>query len=188
MIDLDSTCLAPTHTAISGMPYAAGLWPKYLRWAWRCASTENPAECTIAARWTMNPDEYLDERTGELDGCSWDLCSRCARDPQPMGFGSPRRCAFPAGVFSTDNWSCASLDLLRAHVDRGEEERNGVKVVHTETDQRAGIMPFLDGTVLVLGMYKHRGRTEAAVVIDGPIARPLTLAEVDRWVREELNR
>lgn len=46
-------------------------------------------------------------------------------------------------------------------------------------DQRLVTLILPSGAFLVLGIYKHRGRTEAAVVIDEAVVRPLTLANVD---------
>ena len=98
-------------------------------------------------------------------------CPRCAADPQPENYGSPRRCAFPEGVFVADNWACASMDVVRSREDDGESIAN-------RCDQRLVTLILPSGAFLVLGIYKHRGRTEAAVVIDEAVVRPLTLADV----------
>lgn len=61
-------------------------------------------------------------------------CPRCVADPQPQGFGSPRRCAFPAGTFDPDNWACASMEIIR-----GLEETHG-EAVANEYDQRVVVV------------------------------------------------
>jgi hypothetical protein len=102
------------------------------------------------------------------------LCPRCAADPHPRDFADPRRCAFPAGTFDPDNWQCASMAIVR-----GLEESHG-EAVANGYDQRVVIVILPSSAFAVLGVYKHRGRTEAAVVIHGekPV-RPLTLADID---------
>lgn len=102
------------------------------------------------------------------------MCPRCAADPHPRDFGSPRKCAFPAGVFDPDNWSCASMDIIR-----GLEETHG-EAVANEYDQRVVVVVLPSRAFAMLGVYKNRGRTEAAVVIDhAKPPRPLTLADID---------
>lgn len=102
-------------------------------------------------------------------------CPRCAADPHPADFGSPRRCAFPdGGHFNPDNWACASMDIIR---QAGEDAED---TVANEHDQRVVIVVLPSTAFAVLGVYKHRGRTEAAVVIHGTDPpRPLALADID---------
>lgn len=102
-------------------------------------------------------------------------CPRCAADPRPEGFGSPRKCAFDdEGTFTADNWACASMDIIR-----GFEESHG-EAVANEYDQRIVVVILPSSAFAVLGVHKNRGRTEAAIVIDNAKPpRPLTLADID---------
>src|SRR5690606_33150825 len=103
-------------------------------------------------------------------------CPRCKADPQPEGFGDPRRCAFPNGVFVTDNWSCATMGHLRDLVDElceayGTADEHVYSLyIDPDTDD-------LPRGFLVLQVYKRRGQTQGAVYFDADAGghRELTL-------------
>lgn len=103
-------------------------------------------------------------------------CPRCAADPQPEGFGSPRNCAFKTGSFTPDNWNCATMHHLRVLAD---DESKSVQTWHN--DQTATLTPVGNcGEFLVLGWYKRRGRTEQAFILnDINFPMPLTLAQAN---------
>jgi hypothetical protein len=105
------------------------------------------------------------------------LCPRCAADPQPAHFASPRRCAFlEDGSFTPDNWSCATLGALLRITDMKEaygddESMQSIPVRVADED---------DSGFLVLNRYKQRGCTSSAVHVgDFWPPKPVTLALVD---------
>lgn len=111
-------------------------------------------------------------------------CPRCAADPQPATFGSPRNCAFTAdGQFAPDNWNCATVSALL--------DLAGKRLVEVEGDDESmQIVPAVanwmeegTGGWLVFTRYKHRGRTSSAVFA-GDFWPPqhLTLELADRVI------
>jgi len=103
-------------------------------------------------------------------------CKRCEERGHPASFGSAPKCAFEEGEFSSDNWNCATMNELRAIAEEREVWNQ---------DQYCSIIPVPEseddcGEFLVLGWYKHRGKTEAAWVIDedwAPTRLDLPMAE-----------
>ena len=84
--------------------------------------------------------------------------------------GSDPRCAFQSETFSSDNYQCATMNILR---DLCEESR-----IWNE-DSHCAAIPFgVNGFFLVLSWYKSRGRTDGAWVVhcDGMEALTLTQA------------
>lgn len=82
-------------------------------------------------------------------------CRLCVADPHPKEFKTPRKCAFESEFFNSDNWNCATLNLLRAGKDNESYS----------ADQTLKVIPH-SGTFLLLGFYKGRGRTEVVAVLD----------------------
>lgn len=122
-------------------------------------------------------------------------CPRCAADPQPDGFGSPRDCAFDAtGAFDTSNWNCATLaELMAGATEDGENiwgDDESMQIIPTrldvmsedeDSDVRAGW--------IVLTRYKSRGRTTSAVHVgDFWPAQPVTLALVNATIARQQER
>jgi hypothetical protein len=98
-------------------------------------------------------------------------CPRCRTRGQTWNGGAPK-CGFPQGVFDEGNWNCATLNALRDLVDE-------TRALWSE-DQYAALI-LLDGDFIVLGWYKHRGRTEEAwLMSDG--MQPLTLDDAERFL------
>lgn len=112
------------------------------------------------------------------------LCPRCAEDPQPEGFGSPRRCAFDeSGAFTSENWNCASLSALLSDsdvdctVEGYNQSMNHVRAYRQDED---GAWDDGHDGWIVLTRYKHRGCTSSAVHVgDFYPPRPVTLALVE---------
>ena len=70
--------------------------------------------------------------------------------------GSDPKCAFESGVFSTENWNCATMNLLRDSTDwkrRDDMDAGSIGVIHTVWGY------------LVMLWYKDRGRTTDAYII-----------------------
>jgi len=97
-------------------------------------------------------------------------CKLCKERGKPESFGSDPKCAFPDGVFTSDNWNCATMNALR---DIAGSYRHG------NEDQYAEVIPATDDdecTHIVLTWYKSRGRTEGAwMLFDDRPPEPLTL-------------
>lgn len=117
-------------------------------------------------------------------------CPRCAADPQPAGFGSPRNCAFEeGGAFTSDNWNCATIEAILARDDMED---------HRLTDESMQAVPwwfeyevteyFGGGTDtaqhgwILTTRYKWRGQTDAACYFGRDGAQPLTLALADAFL------
>ncbi len=99
-------------------------------------------------------------------------CAACKKRGQTWA-GDPPKCAFTSGIFSDDNWNCATMNDLR---DIAEE----IGMLHRNDEIGSfGMVPFEDGEcsgTIVLAWYKNRGRTEHAHF----------LTEHDKWVIEPL--
>lgn len=116
-------------------------------------------------------------------------CKRCSQDPGPHQtenwYIDARQCGFDdAGRFRTDNWRCATLLALRDLIDAAA---HGYE--HWSEDQRCHVLPIRNTpTFLIVSVYKHRGRTEGAWVLDQTEMVPLTLeaAETILEIRHEM--
>ena len=103
--------------------------------------------------------------------CPW--CKSRYRDGRPSNFASDPRCGFDwKGVFTSDNWQCAGLSILRGA---------GYEREVWSDDQHCTIVPMSDCRFIVLSYYKHRGRTEGAWVVEGSDVRPLTAGDVYQY-------
>lgn len=103
-------------------------------------------------------------------------CGRCERRGKNWTGDDPR-CAFSeSGDFLNENWNCATMNALR------ECARVREAVVWSE-DQNAAVLPW-EGIFIALSWYKSRGKTDLAVVFDGPDARRLTLDEAEEYLGE----
>ena len=106
-------------------------------------------------------------------------CPRCVQKygevGRPANFESDPQCAFPDGVFTTDNWMCSTMSDLRriAETNRTWFEDSTVGVVPFESDDYGCAF-------IVLKWYKSRGATEMAVLFnrdDDPVRITLGIAD-----------
>ena len=106
------------------------------------------------------------------------ICERCKQRGQTWN-GSPPECAFEQGVFSPDNWNCATMNDLR---DMCEDDAT----VWNE-DHNACVLRGADAcTHVVLYWYKQRGNTEGAwMLYDHRPPAPLTLAEAELMIAND---
>lgn len=81
--------------------------------------------------------------------------------------GDDPRCAFINGVFDSDNWNCATMNILR--------ELLCSNIVFSE-EEKCGVIPF-NGWFIILFWYKNRGRTNQALIKDEGGVRTLTLED-----------
>ncbi len=111
-------------------------------------------------------------------------CARCAADPQPKHFGSPRTCAFTdTGAFTPDNWNCATIGVLMGHMERTEHsgDDESMQVISVPAKADDGYL-YTCGWIVLAG-YKHRGCDSSAMHVgDFWPAEPLTLALADRVI------
>jgi hypothetical protein len=106
------------------------------------------------------------------EGATTYRCPRCIERGQTWP-GDPPKCSFTAdGVFTRDGWNCATMAVLRDYA--------ASSAVWSE-DQYAAVLPF-DGEHLVLSWYKHRGRTDVALVLHDYGPEPLTLEAAEEWI------
>jgi hypothetical protein len=94
--------------------------------------------------------------------------------------GSDPECAFRSGVFSGDNWNCATMSCLR-----DVAEKLGLCWRNDDSAGSIGYVPAEEGYI-VMTWYKNRGQTgNALVVCDDQEHAPLSLevAEdtLERW-------
>lgn len=99
-------------------------------------------------------------------------CKLCRERGKPW-HGDDPRCAFETGVFSPENWNCATMNALRERARelgttfRDDNAAGSIGCVPVETDDFNGYV--------VLVWYKDRGRTGNAILLcDDEPPRPLT--------------
>jgi hypothetical protein len=95
-------------------------------------------------------------------------CERCKKRGKTWK-GSDPECGFKSGVFSPENWNCATANALRELVKDS---------VHWSEDQSLGVKS-IDGTFMVVSWYKRGGRVEGIWIVDGQDKREITLAEAE---------
>lgn len=104
-------------------------------------------------------------------------CPRCQQRGWPALFKDEPKCAFEGDMpdlapFNEDNWNCATMNALREVAEAG--------AVWSD-DQWGALIPVgATGNMILLGWYKHRGRTEQArVMLSRGQMAPLTLATAE---------
>ena len=113
--------------------------------------------------------------SGEAVRCSTVVsCHRCIARGKTWSGDEPK-CAFRDGIFTTDNWNCATANALREIVPADNWNNND--------DQHACLITGSESLHVLLTWYKSRGRTEGAWMIecDGKI-KPLTIEEAERVI------
>lgn len=108
-------------------------------------------------------------------------CPRCATRVKTWKGDDPK-CAFPDGVFTADNWNCATMNALR-----DVQESRGNVTAYMDDEWAATlpvrIDPPVDGdpTVFFIIMqgYKRRGRVQQAYEMTDEKVAPLTLATAE---------
>ena len=105
-------------------------------------------------------------------------CRLCSITPPDLTFASPRQCAFTTGVFTTDNWQCASMNHLRGLAE---------PVRQYGFDESAAVMWVGDEdsvTFVLIEWYKNRGATRTCLIRSKRgVWRPPTVQEIDVLVR-----
>lgn len=89
------------------------------------------------------------------------MCKLCLERGKTW-IGSDPKCAFENGVFSPDNWNCATMSKLRAI-----SEKLDLTMIHN--DVGFGVVPF-DGEnfhgYIVMTWYKNRGKVSNAQLMN----------------------
>lgn len=118
-------------------------------------------------------------------------CSRCQKRGQTWE-GSAPRCAFEHGVFTTDNWNCATMNELRALAYEAKAIAEPVRdwqpgwafrddmaaasfgVLYVPETKRGG------GYYICMSWYKQRGKTGRAITMqDDSAPQLLTIEEAE---------
>ncbi|MCK9571603.1 hypothetical protein M0R72_21815 [Candidatus Pacearchaeota archaeon] len=95
------------------------------------------------------------------------MCRLCDETPKQW-VGDDRKCAFPNGVFSADNWNCATVAKLRSVANRNA-------LTKTIEDSHFAVIPMYPDGWIVLSWYKERGRMSQAMLVNDDVREPLTL-------------
>lgn len=102
-----------------------------------------------------------------------DLSCKLCRERGKTWQGDDPKCAFLRGVFSSDNWNCATMNTLR-------EVMGEVGLTHRIDDQTYGLL-FMDGACLYVSWYKNRGKTESAWLMEAIPRAPME-SELILWL------
>lgn len=102
-------------------------------------------------------------------------CYRCRTTPQNWS-GDGRKCAFMDGVFSPENWNCATVNGLR---DMAKES------VYND-DQNAALVSLINGIYMVLSWYKSRGATEGIWLFREGGLHPINLIEAESILNKDV--
>jgi len=123
------------------------------------------------------------------------MCPRCKRRKWPYeGEGSQPRCAFPDGVFNSDNWNCATANAIRDIAYEGQNPMpDGVDYRYCEDQKYATIYaddiledsdPEVVGPEAVwVSWYKSRGTTDQIIALYSMGgAKPITLTQAEALI------
>ncbi|HET7616630.1 MAG TPA: hypothetical protein VFK27_06665 [Bacillales bacterium] len=105
-------------------------------------------------------------------------CKRC-RDRGKTWSGDDPRCAFPDGVFTSHNWNCATMNILRDIADkfgktyRDDNSCGSFGYIPMDHDYAPDDFDTLGGYI-AMAWYKERGKTGNAVFMTDDETVPLT--------------
>lgn len=107
--------------------------------------------------------------------------------------GSDPKCAFENGVFSTDNWNCATINKLREICSDDFGGKRTDTTWEFRDDMSAGSFGCIwvpegdeQGFYIVMSWYKRRGRVAWAYrMCDDDEPRPITLDEAMAAIKAE---
>ena len=103
------------------------------------------------------------------------ICKACESRGKTWKGGDPK-CAFPDGVFTEENWMCATMNLLREKVEDS---------AFAHDDHSTALVALYDNPrILLLHWYKSRGCTDVASLICGTEKDALTEAEALEYIRD----
>jgi len=88
------------------------------------------------------------------------------------------RCAFSNGIFSSDNWNCATMNKLRKIVKKAglfwrDDDIGSIGVLPVDLDEFYGF--------LIMLWYKERGQVEQAILLSSE--RPPALLTLDLAIK-----
>lgn len=99
-------------------------------------------------------------------------CKRCLKKKKEWSStSSPIKCAFENWYFSSNNWNCWTMDILR---EKAEENR-----VHND-DRNASLIPY-EYWYLYLEWYKDRGATDRLIDMDN-VGEEVTLELINEII------
>jgi hypothetical protein len=102
--------------------------------------------------------------------------------------GSDPKCAFEKGVFTTNNWNCATLNKLRSisreleTYQRDDMSCGSIGYVPMSNDYAPDDFDTYGGYI-VMTWYKDRGRTGNALFITDEETIPLTLKHAELAIK-----
>lgn len=105
-------------------------------------------------------------------------CPRCSTRVKDWN-GSDPICGFNEdGTFKERNWNCATLNALRELLYDETDYRVSVS---SGNDHSVGVIHDSDAGSAILTWYKHRGRTDKFMDLDGT---PLKLIDAQYFLRD----
>lgn len=105
------------------------------------------------------------------------ICEECKKRGKTWK-GEDPTCAFESGIFSSENWNCATMNKLRHIVDEKEFEK------HNNMDCYLAVIPLEESGWIILSWYKRRGRTPTARYMIDDIDQLLTLEDATRAINQ----
>jgi hypothetical protein len=102
--------------------------------------------------------------------------------------GDDPKCAFENGVFSSDNWNCATMNRLRMIAEilgttmRDDNSCGSIGYVPVDNDYAPADFDT-DGGYIVMTWYKDRGRTGNAVFMTDEGTELLTIRHAELAIK-----
>jgi hypothetical protein len=114
-------------------------------------------------------------------------CTLCEKRGKTWKGDDPK-CAFVDGVFTSDNWNCATMNKLRDIADilettsRNDNSCGSIGYVPMDNDY-APIHFDTSGGYIVMMWYKSRGKTGNAVFMTDNKTIPLTIEHAELAIK-----
>lgn len=110
-------------------------------------------------------------------------CRRCSERGKTWSGDDPK-CAFPNGIFTPDNWNCATMNELRDIADefdktfRDDNSCGSIGYVPMDNDYAPNDFDTYGGYIVMM-WYKNRGSTRNALFMTDDETVPLTIKHAD---------
>lgn len=111
------------------------------------------------------------------------ICKRCYERGKTWD-GSDPKCAFVDGIFTNDNWNCATMNELRnlaeklETVQRDDNSSGSIGYVPMNADYAPRDFNTFGGYIVMM-WYKNRGKTGNAVFMTDDETVPLTIKHAE---------
>jgi len=101
-------------------------------------------------------------------------CIHCIEKEKTWSkWNDPIECAFETGIFSSDNWNCWTMDILRDKAQQNEIYNDDMYAWLIAYEVWEPFYEWYEFWYLYLEWYKSRGRTDKCINMD--TLQPLTL-------------